>query len=307
MAKIWVLTGKRQGDNAQALALAAALGGECHEIKLDWTHWRVLPNALLGTSLRCITASARARLVGPWPDLVIGIGRRSVPVARWIKAQSGGKTKLVHLGNPRAEISHFDLIATTPQYGVPDGPNVLRLPLPFCAAPAEPEDLEYWQAEWRDLPRPLSGIILGGNAWPFRFTRRFGLELIDHVARQTRGGTAVIVASPRTPAHFTALLQRAIRPPHRVYGWGNGAANPYRSLLKLADTLTVSGDSVSMFNDVIMARKPFTVLPVPKRPLSSLIRLRDVEAVHRQNAADIRERAQLQHENALGRIRSLVS
>lgn len=307
MAKIWVLTGKRKGDNAQALALAAALGGECREIKLDWTPWRTLPNMLLGTSLRCITPSSRAQLTAPWPDLVIGIGRRSVPVARWIKAQSGGKTKLVHLGNPRAEISHFDLIATTPQYGVPDGPNVLRLALPFSAAQADPEDLAYWEHEWRDLPRPLSGIILGGNAWPYRFTRRFATGLLDNVARQARGGSAVIVTSPRTPAHITGILQSAIRPPHRVYAWGEGQANPYRSLLKLADTLAVSGDSVSMFNEVILANKPFTVLAVPKRPFSGLIRIRDVDAVHRQEKERILERALSQQQNVLGRIRRLVS
>ena len=33
----------------------------------------------------------------PWPDLVIAASRRSVPIARWIRKQSGDRTRLVHL------------------------------------------------------------------------------------------------------------------------------------------------------------------------------------------------------------------
>ena len=47
-----------------------------------------------------LTAASRRWLQPPWPDLVIGIGRRTVPVARWIQEQSGGRTNLVRLGHP---------------------------------------------------------------------------------------------------------------------------------------------------------------------------------------------------------------
>ena len=62
-----------------------------------------------------------ALLQPPWPDLVVGIGRRTVPVARWIQQRSGGRTDLVRLGHPRADNDLFDLVITTRQYPVPPG------------------------------------------------------------------------------------------------------------------------------------------------------------------------------------------
>ena len=83
--------------------------------------------------------SSRRWLEPPWPDLVIGIGRRTVAVARWIRKQSGGRTQLVRLGHPRAPNRLFDLVITTRQYPVPPGdecphPAAGDEPLPHAAA-----------------------------------------------------------------------------------------------------------------------------------------------------------------------------
>ena len=48
------------------------------------------PTALLGASLRGLTAAARAGLAPPWPELVIAAGRRTAPVARWLKRRRAG-------------------------------------------------------------------------------------------------------------------------------------------------------------------------------------------------------------------------
>ena len=52
-----------------------------------------------------------------------------MPVARWIKSQSGGETKLVRIGHPRIDPGLFDLVVTTRQYPVPPGDNVVLLPV----------------------------------------------------------------------------------------------------------------------------------------------------------------------------------
>ena len=45
-------------------------------------------------------SAGSAPLAPPWPDVLIASGRRSAPVARWIRRQSGGRTRLVQLGRP---------------------------------------------------------------------------------------------------------------------------------------------------------------------------------------------------------------
>ncbi len=127
--RIWVLLGHRRGDNNQLLALAEGLRLPFETRTLAYRKsWPILLK-LLPTRPHLLTSGARRNLQPPWPDLVIGIGRRSVAVARWIRAASGGRTKIVRLGNPRAEAKLFDLVITTPQYPVRGQGNVLTLPV----------------------------------------------------------------------------------------------------------------------------------------------------------------------------------
>jgi hypothetical protein len=90
--RIWVLLGSRVGDNNQLLALAEALGLPFETRTLGyrrrWIRWlRLFP-----TMPFLLDRRSRRRLGPPWPDLVIGIGRRSVAVARWIRWRNGGRT-----------------------------------------------------------------------------------------------------------------------------------------------------------------------------------------------------------------------
>src|SRR5207253_10211647 len=88
---VWVLTGSRVGDSNQLLALPEALGLS-FEIK-QLTYIRLRRFAFLrGRRLVYLTRQARRKLAPPWPDLVIGLGYDSMPVARFIRHQSGGRT-----------------------------------------------------------------------------------------------------------------------------------------------------------------------------------------------------------------------
>jgi mitochondrial fission protein ELM1 len=115
---IWVLKGVRAGDTAQAMDLALQLGGRVEGKQLAFNAFHNIPNWLLGARVSQLTQDAKKLLHPPWPDLVVATGRRTAPVALWIKTQSQGKTKLVHIGRPRMALSRFDLVLTTPQYGL---------------------------------------------------------------------------------------------------------------------------------------------------------------------------------------------
>ena len=98
---IWCLLGKKAGDNTQVRSLAEALGVSFTEKHIVARAWELLPHLLLRSTLAGIDQAASSELKPPWPDLVISAGRRNEPVARWIRRQSGNKTRLVHIGRLR--------------------------------------------------------------------------------------------------------------------------------------------------------------------------------------------------------------
>ncbi|GAB4348878.1 MAG: ELM1/GtrOC1 family putative glycosyltransferase [Immundisolibacter sp.] len=263
---VWLLHGRHAGDNAQIDALAAAVGWPAQTRRLRFSPLSRLPGWLKGARPVGLTASEPA-LAPPWPDLVIAAGRRSASVARWIARRSGGRTRTVLLGRPRAPLSAFDLVLTTPQYGLPVRGNVLHLPAPLAAGAApDAKTLDQWRARWVALPRPWIALLVGGDRAPYCLdvgqARRLGEAACALAARL--GGSVLATTGPRTTpaaaeALFAALGDRAFR--HRFAPGQRDEDNPYRALLALADQFVVTGDSASMLAEAAASGKPVAVFP----------------------------------------------
>ena len=143
--RVWALLGPHRGDNNQILALAEALGLPFEQKWLRYNQLRRVQPGLLGATFGTVAAVARAQLEGEPPDLTISTGLRSVPVVRELRRRSGGKMRAVHLGYPRVSPSHFDLVVPTPEYPVPDAPNVVLIPFalsPLAKDAADPAEVE---------------------------------------------------------------------------------------------------------------------------------------------------------------------
>lgn len=261
--RIWLLLGKRRGDNNQVLALGEALGLPFETRTMSY-NWLARPRMkLFPESIGHLSASARRWLQPPWPDLVIGIGRRTVPVVRWIREQNEGRTKLVRLGHPRAPNEWFDLVITTRQYPVPDGENVVALPLAMnrFRKPPEPTQAE---REWLDsYPRPHLLLSLGGPSAMWRLDNAaLHLAAAKLVRRaETSGGTLIVVGSPRTPADAWAVVRTAIGESRNAAIVARNEAR-YPVLLADADEHHVTADSVSMISEAVMTGKPVGLIPV---------------------------------------------
>jgi len=273
---IWALTGSRAGDNAQVRALAHAVAGarsaEVMEKSLSYRALRLLPNVLIPPGTTVLDAASR-RLVeeGPWPDLVIGVGRRSVPVARWIRNASKGLTRLVWLGRPRAPLDWFDLVITTAQYGLPERSNVVMVDLPPASSAASPDDLEIWRERFSDLPRPHVAVLVGGERWPIRFdaeeAHRLGAA-VNAVVRRL-GGSWIVSTSPRTGIRQSRALHEVLKKPGYFYYWREGRKeNPHHALPALADAFVVTSDSASMIAEAVRSGRPVLVHRLPRSPLA---------------------------------------
>src|SRR4051794_11658443 len=210
-----------------------------------------------------LTAASRRWLQPPWPDLVVGIGRRTVPVARWIQKQSGGRTNLIRLGHPRADNDVFDLVITTRQYPVPPGDNVVILPLAmnrFRKPPSPTPDEQAW-LDARSRPHLL--LSLGGTAPMWRLdlaALRLAVKKLVGRAHQKKG-TLIVVGSPRTPKEAWAIVREMTAGTGNV-AWVQKNEVLYPVLLNDADEQFVTADSVSMISEAVVTGKPIGLIPV---------------------------------------------
>ena len=268
----WVLTGYKAGDNAQVLALADALGWRYDVKRFNYRKTELLTNRLLAVTLAGIDKTSSSALSPPWPDLIITAGRRNEPVARWIRKQAGGRTRLVHVGRPWAPLDVFDLIITTPQYFLPDRQNVLKnyLPLHGVMSGRLNEAADAWRQRLAHLPRPCTAVLIGGDSGPFVFTgekgQRLG-QLVNSMALHG-GGSLLVTDSARTPGCAFEAFQRELSVPAYIHHWTEaGDANPYLAYLALADQLVVTGESMSMLTEASFTCKPLYIFdPGDTRP-----------------------------------------
>jgi uncharacterized protein len=263
---VWCLLGGKAGDNTQVRALAEELGWGYEEKHIAARPWELLSHLGGGITLAGIDRSRSAVLAAPWPDIVLSAGRRNEPVARWIQQQSGGRTRLVHIGRPWAPLSVWDLVITTPQYFLPEQSNVLHnsLPLHHVSSDELSSAGEQLRPQLADLPRPWLAVLMGGDSGRFVLTRakarRLGALARDLAA--AAGGSLLVTDSPRTPRPAGDALQAQLQGPHFCYRWGSGDANPYRGLLALADGFVVTGESMSMLGEAAETGRPLYIFDV---------------------------------------------
>jgi mitochondrial fission protein ELM1 len=261
---IWVLTDDRAGNVAQALGVAEALRRPFVAKEIRYTPLARLPNVLTGPTLLGLTPESRMALTQPWPDVVIAAGRRTAPVARWIKRHAGKPVVLAHLMNPgRRGADEFDLIAV-PQHDcvlpTGDAPNVLRTtgaPHRLTAMRLK-SAADVWSAHLAHLPRPFVTVIVGGATHRKPFPAAMAADL-GHAAGQMAasvGGSVLLASSRRTGRAAEQALLAAIPAPRQVFLWSEGGDNPYFGFLALADAIVVTGDSVSMCSEACATPVP---------------------------------------------------
>jgi mitochondrial fission protein ELM1 len=260
MPVIWLIDAYRAGERGQVRALVDALGWPSETKVLNYRGHVFLPHVLGEASLRGISPASAAQLRPPWPDLVISSGVRNEPVCRWIRAQSGGRTRYVHVGRPWADLDTFDLVITTPQYRVPSHPNVLNnmLTLHSVSAQRLAQARAHWESTFAELPGPRFAVLVGGDSGPFTLGPKAAARLGREASQMARayGGSLLVSTSSRTRAAAIEALQGAITVPSYFHRWQGGEPdNPYMGILAWADRLIVTGDSIAMLSEACATGK----------------------------------------------------
>jgi hypothetical protein len=271
---VWVLADPRAGTAAQALGIAERLGLPFRVIELQWgrlARWpipwpslagltdaaaRAIFAPAVGPSFARVPSGSMPRIAGQWPSLTLSAGRRSAPVARWLR-RHGART--VHCMRPGLGAADFDLLVI----GAHDRPrpatNVMEI-LGACHR-MSPARLAAAREEWAaldTLPSPRVALLVGGPV------RAEGMrpEAAAAIGRQVAAisGSVLATTSRRTGTPATEALSAALAErPHRLFRWGEGGANPYAGFLAWADAVVVTGDSVSMLSEALATAAPVFV------------------------------------------------
>lgn len=265
---LWILIDNRMGSVGQARGIADQLNAEHFEIiekKLDYTKFSGLPNFIRSRTLIGLTSETKKLLTPPWPDMVLSISRRTVPVARYIKKKSP-QTKLIQLMHPgETGLDEFSLVLL-PEH---DKDKPYRKTFRYLigaphrvTAPVLKHAEEKWHETFKHLPRPLTAVIIGGAIKDRPFTLENAKNLVQKVIefKKKIGGSILVTTSRRTGEAAQKLIMDALKGlPSHTYLWGDKSESPYLGYLACADNIIVTGDSVSMTSEACGTNKPVFV------------------------------------------------
>jgi mitochondrial fission protein ELM1 len=258
---VWVLHDGKAGMASQALGLAEATGFPFIEKRLAIRFpWSALPPEFWFLPFHA-AGDAGARLVPPWPDLIIACGRNSAMPALAIKRASGGRTVAAQIQNPSVGNTEFDLFVV-PEHDRLRGPQVIvTRGAVHRVTPARLAAERRRFPALAAMPRPILSVLIGGTNKAYRLSlQRLGeiAELLADILR-AGGGSALVTPSRRTgEAGLTLLCDRLKGVSASV--WDGSGENPYFAYLALADAFLVTADSVSMISEAAATGKPVHIL-----------------------------------------------
>jgi mitochondrial fission protein ELM1 len=270
---VWVLKCHRVGDHAQSLALAQAFEWP-FVVKETRFRWFELFFALASrATLAGLDRRRSSPLDPPWPDLVILAGRQNETPAKWIRKQSGGRTRIVVIGRYWTPPRDLDFVVTTPQFRLPASPNVLlnSFPLQTLTKTALAEAAKVWAPRLGSSHAPYVAVMVGGSSGPYLFSRASARRLGREASALARsmGATLLVSTSARTTRGAMTALERAIDVPYHFYRWRpNDANNPHLGFLALADAVIVTGDSLSMLAEACTTGRPVHIFEFGGGPVA---------------------------------------
>ncbi len=276
---IWVLDDPRAGIATQAIGIAERLGGPFRRIPLKW-NWKAHVAGLVPAgSLIGVEPIAGPHAQGEHaglevppdeaPKLVISAGRRSAPVALWLRARYG--CRLVHCMSPgigglfRKDL--FDLLVIPAHDRPGQSPNVVSVL--GAAHRVSPVSLAQAELAWRErlahLPHPRIALLVGGPVRKVGMAPGLAHDLGRTVAQLAVGlrGSVLATTSRRTGSEAADALAAGLGPAmHVLYRWGEPDENPYMGFLATADAVVVTSDSVSMVSEACATEAPvYVALP----------------------------------------------
>jgi mitochondrial fission protein ELM1 len=256
--KVWVLADNRPGNVNQLIGIAEQLGFPYEVKKIRYNVLAKLPNFLRGGSLIGMDKRVSDKLEGPYPDIVLSAGRRTAPIAKYLKKKNP-ITSIVQIMSPEASLKDFDLIVLPEHDNCEARDNIITT----IGAPNKitlniiNEAAKQWEAEFSYLEKPYIALLIGGASKKGSLTEEHMLSLAKYASAiaYMNNASLLITTSRRTDPKLIAILTKRLTVPYYLYS-GQVPQNPFLAYLGLSDSIIVTGDSMSMCSESCSTGKP---------------------------------------------------
>ncbi len=259
-SRTWIVSDGKVGDLVQCNGVAQALGIEAQTRIIAPTRpwvW-MMPQGPIPPKDRI--SNPDSPISQPLPDLVICSGWRTLAYVREIKKRQRDKVFTVYLKYPRNNGDFLDLI-WVPLHDDKSGERIISSiasPHRFSADILADEFAQMPDYLSR-LPRPLVGVLLGGDSKDYRFSEGDCERLAKSLrAFADTGAGLAITPSRRSPARLRSAIKRQMAG-SSYYWWdefeADAAPNPYGYLLSQSDAFVVTADSANMVGEACVSGK----------------------------------------------------
>lgn len=262
-AEIWLLVDNRAGTKVQALALAEAmkLG---YEIKnINYNIFARLPNILLMLHPIHIKREFFASLnLTRLPKIIISAGRRTAPLALYLKKKSANKLHVIQIMRPDCYYAKFDFIVIPQHDNIrQESANIIRIigSLNNVKAKIATDSKELYN-HYPEIKQFIA-VMVGGNSKNYQFNNNDAILLSSLLAKISRDHSLplFISFSRRTSWQVKEIIRANFTLPNIVYDPEEGQFNPYYAMLGCADYIISTADSISMCSEVASSGKPLYI------------------------------------------------
>jgi uncharacterized protein len=262
---IWLLLDDRPGNCSQVLGIGKALRLKNTSKKFSYNKLSKLPNLVLQKTIKHININDRKQFKPPWPKLIIGCGRKSAPIGRWIKKESNNYSKYIQVMWPAFPYRDLDLIFTPSHDNINNKKNVINIQTSpnIIDNKLLSESKVKWKAKFNQLNHPRVTVIIGGDTKFHKLTANHIKELFKEMKEITNNkGSLLITTSRRTSKEAYETIKNEIKKlkiQNVFWGPEHKKPNPYYGYLSYADIVVATGDSVSICSEVCATGKPLLI------------------------------------------------
>lgn len=280
IAEAVILADERVGTYSQAIALAENLSVKYLIIPLQYGFLSRLPNFFPINPLLRLRKSSRIKILSllsirDFPKIIISAGRKSAPLALFLKKYSKNSAKIVQIMRPELRNSCFDFVVL-PSHDLlqkSESPNLIttigamnRINHLFLKS-----EQKRFFAEFDNLKKPIIALMIGGSSKNGLFepesARKIMLQSI--AIAKNMAASLLILTSPRTDQSLAKeikdSLQVANNEHFKLLDWKEVRdENPYFAVIDFSSYFIISGDSVSMISECCSTGKPVYIFDEKK-------------------------------------------
>ena len=260
----WVISDGTKGMEVQSTGLADRMGLETSLIHIKPSSLlRSIPQ-LGALPLMRLPPEIKPHAAAGWPDLIISTGRRMAGLSILLKRLSKGRTRTIHIQDPKLSPKLFDVLIV-PSHDRLRGDNVLvttgslnaltRAKI-IEASKTVPELVT-------QLPKPLIVVMIGGSNRRYSVGEAELYRLGEYASALAHGTDSSVAFVPsRRSSELAAMCIRKrmglglITTPTYWIWDPDEDDNPYPGILEHASAVVVTSDSVNMTSEACLSGKP---------------------------------------------------